>query len=408
MQLFCGLHRPDNMHLLPIKNHSMLYHKINTLKNSLSNRTSILVSPFFLMLLILNCQPAPDEDPLAAIIEQQLDSLLLDPSLTSVSMGIITADKVYTHHKGKLPNGQMPDDNTCYEIASITKTFTGLLLAHAIAEGKAEIDDDIRNYLEGSYPNLAYKDQPITFRHLVTHQSGLPHLFPEQKGLFDQPDWDQLPFDINRLQEGFTKEQFFEHLQSFQLDTLPGEQFTYSNAGANLLGYLLENIYDQPFEELLEGKILAPLQMDGTAIRLGQIDPSCLAQGQNVNRLKMPSRAEKGMMAEGGIISNVEDMVKYMALYLDTENPVVSVAKQELWNGKYGDFEAGLFWQIFKNGAQPDRIFQNGGAYGTSSWMTIIPERKIGIFLVTNTAGPDVHQNLSLTVDKLLSNVNLQ
>lgn len=370
-------------------------------KRDLISIRLIQACSLLLMFLYLSCEHSPAADPLMNHIDQELDSLLQNTALTSVSVGVIKGEKIYTQHKGKLLNDERPNDHTCYEIASLSKTFTGLLLAHALVEGKVEIDDDIRNYLEGNYPNLAYENQPITFRHLVTHQSGLPHLFPAQEGLFDQPDWDQLPFDINQLQEGQTKEQFFEQLQSFQLDTLPGEAFIYSNAGANLLGYLLENIYQQPFEELLEEKVLTPLQMNETTIHLAEVAANCLAQGQNANKLKMPPRAEKDMMAEGGIISNVRDMVKYMSLYLETENPLVSTATQELWNGKYGDFEAGLFWQIFKDGDQPDRIFQNGGAYGTSSWVTIIPEKKWGIFIVTNTAGPDVHQALSMYVDEI-------
>jgi len=370
-------------------------------KRDLISIRLIQACSLLLMFLYLSCEHSPAADPLMNHIDQELDSLLQNTALTSVSVGVIKGEKIYTQHKGKLLNDERPNDHTCYEIASLSKTFTGLLLAHALVEGKVEIDDDIRNYLEGNYPNLAYENQPITFRHLVTHQSGLPHLFPAQEGLFDQPDWDQLPFDINQLQEGQTKEQFFEQLQSFQLDTLPGEAFIYSNAGANLLGYLLENIYQQPFEQLLEEKVLTPLQMNETTIHLAEVAANCLAQGQNANKLKMPPRAEKDMMAEGGIVSNVRDMVKYMSLYLETENPLVSTATQELWNGKYGDFEAGLFWQIFKDGDQPDRIFQNGGAYGTSSWVTIIPEKKWGIFIVTNTAGPDVHQALSMCVDEI-------
>lgn len=370
-------------------------------KRDLISIRLIQACSLLLMFLFLSCEHSPAADPLMNHIDQELDSLLQNTALTSVSVGVIKGEKIYTQHKGKLLNDERPNDHTCYEIASLSKTFTGLLLAHALVEGKVEIDDDIRNYLEGNYPNLAYENQPITFRHLVTHQSGLPHLFPAQEGLFDQPDWDQLPFDINQLQEGQTKEQFFEQLQSFQLDTLPGEAFIYSNAGANLLGYLLENIYQQPFEQLLEEKVLTPLQMNETTIHLAEVAANCLAQGQNANKLKMPPRAEKDMMAEGGIVSNVRDMVKYMSLYLETENPLVSTATQELWNGKYGDFEAGLFWQIFKDGDQPDRIFQNGGAYGTSSWVTIIPEKKWGIFIVTNTAGPDVHQALSMYVDEI-------
>ena len=80
----------------------------------------------------------------------------------------------------------------------------------------------------------------------------------------------------------------------------------------------------------------------------------------------------------------------------------MAIAHQHLWNGKYGDFETGFFWQINKNGVQPDIIFQNGGAFGTSSWVSFIPEQKLGVFIVTNIAGPDIHQKLSEATNKIL------
>lgn len=67
-----------------------------------------------------------------------------------------------------------------------------------------------------------------------------------------------------------------------------------------------------------------------------------------------------------------------------------------------GDFENGIFWQIFKDGDKPDRIFQNGGGFGTSRWLTIIPQSRSGVFIVTNVAGPNVHQKLKESADRIL------
>ena len=142
--------------------------------------------------------------------------------------------------------------------------------------------------------------------------------------------------------------------------------------------------------------------MRKTQISVEAIDTSKLAYGINMNGNPMPIRAEKDMMAEGGILSSTEDMLKYLQFHLDTTSAVTRAARQELWNGQFGDFEAGLFWQIFKDGDRPDRIFQNGGAYGTSSWVTLIPESQLGVFLVTNFAGEGVHQQLNQLADGIL------
>lgn len=187
------------------------------------------------------------------------------------------------------------------------------------------------------------------------------------------------------------------------MDTVPGANFGYSNAGPNLLGYLLENMYQKPYEDILKEKILTPLKMSETELHIEAVDTSQFAYGINMNGNRMPIRAEKGMMAEGGLLTTSGDMIKYMQFHLDTTSAVALATRQELWNGQYGDFEAGLFWQIFKDGDRPDRIFQNGGAYGSSSWITLIPELQLGVFLVTNFAGEGVHQQLNQLADGILN-----
>ena len=162
--------------------------------------------------IVFSCQKGYQDPPLPVTIENKLDSLLLNTEFDAVSIGIIDGKQRYIAHKGQLLNAESPTDETLYEIASITKTFTGTLLAHAIHDNKVQLDEDIRKYLNGSFPNLAYNNQPITFHHLVTHQSGLPNMFPDVKGLFDNPDWDKLPFRINELQKDYSKEDFFEAL----------------------------------------------------------------------------------------------------------------------------------------------------------------------------------------------------
>lgn len=363
--------------------------------------TGILLS---IIILATSCKDQISVPNVPESIANQIDTLLTQDDIGALTIGIVKQDTLYKIHRGTLLTGEVPTDQTLYEIASITKTFTGTLLAKAIVDKKANLDDDIRLYLSEEYPNLEYNGYPVTFKHLVTHQSGLPLIFPDEEGMLEEPiDWDKLPFKFNKLQQNFSKEQFFESLHQFQLDTIPGNQFTYSNVGANLLGYLLENIYDKPFDLLLEQYIFQPLEMNQSSIRLSEVDKNRLAKGLNASKLEMPYRVEKSMNAEGGIITNVEDMIKYMQYHLNTDDLIVATSHQELWGGQYGDYEAGLFWQIFKNGENPDRIYQNGGAFGTSSWMTLIPELEIGIFLVTNSSGQNVHQKLSEAADKILS-----
>ncbi|MEL6989348.1 MAG: serine hydrolase domain-containing protein, partial [Bacteroidota bacterium] len=346
------------------------------------------------------------EDVTKQMMHLQLDSFLLDEEIKSYSAGVIYKGETYTFHDGKLLNGKSPDDSTLYEMASLTKTFTGTLLAEAIAENKIKLEDDIRNYLDGSFPNLQYKNQPILVKHLVLHESGLPRMLPNRPALFENPDFNTLPNKINALQSGYTKSNFMNDLTEVQIDTFPGSVFNYSNTGANLLGYILENLYGQDYETILKGKIFQPLKMNNSIIDRKNNDLSKLADGQNIEGFRMPFMVNKGISAEGGIISNTKDMLAYCAYHLaEDKSEVIQIAHQHLWGGKYGDFESAFFWQVNKRGEAPDLYFQNGGAFGTSSWITLIPEEDFAIFLVTDVSGPQIHQKMNQSVEKLIEKI---
>ncbi|NRA50525.1 MAG: beta-lactamase family protein, partial [Phaeodactylibacter sp.] len=235
----------------------------------------------------------------------------------------------------------------------------------------------------------------IRVKDLVTHRSGLPLLFPHDEGLYEQPlDWDKLPFRINQLQAGFNRLRFFESLNQFALDTIPGSKTLYSNAGVNLIGYLLEDLYNQPFDDLLSDKILIPLGMSNTSIKLSEVDTNALARGFNDHKLEMPFRVEKEMNAEGGIISTVGDMVKYLDYHLNSNAAVVSRAHERLISDSVFTYHQGLFWHLSDEQSKPFDLYQLGGAFGTSSWIGMSTASKTGVFIVSNCSGVEVHDKL--------------
>lgn len=380
---------------------------------------------FFLLLTISASSQIAEKEARASVADQQvlgssttvdfrnsvedlLDTLLANEIFRSVSVGVIKNGKVYKFHRGKLMDGKVPTDNTLYEIASLTKTFTGTLLAKAILDNKVKLNDDINNYLPEPFPNLVYEGQFITFKHLVTHRSGLPGFLPNKPELFVNPDYDKLPFELYKLQSGFSRTMFWKELHQVRLDTIPGYKFSYSNAGANLLELLLERMYGISYEALVKMHILTPLKMNNTYIGISQENAGLAVKGKNTNGVEMPLQASKELNGEGGVISTLNDMLNYMQFHLQKNNAVVKLSHQELLNGRYKDFENGMFWQIIKNGDKPDTIFQNGGAFGTSSWMSLIPQTNTGVFIITNISGPKVHQKLSATVDQIVELINLK
>lgn len=330
-------------------------------------------------------------------IEGQIEKLISgNKEIESVSVGLIYPDGEIELHKGVLLDGSKPNSESLYEIASLTKTFTGALLVIALDERKINLDDDIRNYLPDNLDNLEYLGEPITFRHLVSHRSGLPLFFPFQEDLFQHEiNWDKLPFEWNDLQDGFSRNDFFNCLSNYVLTRKPGSSVEYSNVGANLVGYLLEAIYQKSYSELLNEYFFQPLKMYDTKINLSEDDLIHLVKGVNSNNLVMPTRVVKDMNAEGGLKSSVRDIIKYMKYHLSFESDSSTVMHEAVVGGD--DFHRGVFWQL----EGKDLIYQHGGAFGTSSILDLDLNSGIGVFLVTNSAGPEVHFKLSDCIDQI-------
>ena len=192
-----------------------------------------------------------------------------DPRSVGLSVGVIHGGATRSHHFGSVSKGRraLADDRTVYPIASLTKTFAGTLLAQAQREGKLKLDDDIRTYLDGDYPNLAFERQPIRIHHLVNHVSGLPRLLPdkpEASPAFQSPI--PYPDRLRTLVAATTRADFYAGLHRVELTAPPGTHFQYSNAAAQLAGDILERLYGSDFESLVTRRIAAPLGMRDTFI----------------------------------------------------------------------------------------------------------------------------------------------
>ena len=364
-------------------------------------RPFLVGSGLLLLLGACTSNAVNQTDPIDDLVESGLDSLRSKGDFKAISLGLVIGEEERMYHLGALPSGEEPTDETLYEIASLTKTMTGTLLAGVVSRGQVSVEEDVRTYLPGTYPGLEFAGQPIRLKDILLHTSGLPRMFPVADHLFKAPDFNQLPGQINDLQQGYSKEQFLEALREYKLDTLPGTRMNYSNAGANVIGFCLEEIMGERYADLLDKYLFSPLGMQDSRMIGSDLGGKNLALGYNDQGLEMPLMATKYMSAEGGVLSSTRDMIEYMKFHLNQEDMITQTAQQPLWQGQYGDFDAGFFWQLRNRGDSGTEVFQNGGAYGTSSWMSLFPEEELGIFVVTNLSGPTVHQTLNLFVDQL-------
>jgi serine-type D-Ala-D-Ala carboxypeptidase/endopeptidase len=304
-------------------------------------------------------------------VESAARAFVADPRAAGLSLGVLRDGKAFTYHFGHLERGKTPppDDRTIYQIASITKTFTGTLLAQAAVEKKVRLDADVRGYMSGSYPGLEFQGHPIVLYQLVNHRTGLPFVLP------DVP-----PERANEVLRGQTKAAFFEQLRHVTLDAAPGETFRYSNAGAQLAGYILEGIYGVSYEDLLRHKITQPLGMADTVITLGPTQRARLAKGYDGEGRLAPGIPDE-LQAAGALKSTVADMLIYARWHLAERDPAVILTHQPTLTE--GNYSAGLNWQMLR--AHGRRlIWQEGHVPGFLSYCVVIPELDLGVILLAN------------------------
>lgn len=342
--------------------------------------------------------------PTDQILQKKAQAFLESSIAHSLTVAIYYQGQETIAHFGELdPHMRNPPTReTVYEIASVSKTFAGLLAAKAVLDGKLTLDTDIRKFLEGPYPNLEKEGIPITVKHLVTHTSGLPD---EHKGisqLAHQPS--EVPLWQRRFlgEKLYSKSRFLSDLQTLSLGSTPGTHFQYSNLGTNLMAHILERIYGQSFETMVRAHIWNPASMKDTHMTLSGSQRYHLANGYNEEGLLMPPLPLGYTLwgAEGGVKSTAPDMIRYMRFLLAKPNPLVAEAQKRLHRLDNG-YWMGYFWWVInlKNGVNDisgiKTIRHDGGATGTRNVFRVYPEHDLGIWVVTNIVGKDIFNELT-------------
>lgn len=314
----------------------------------------------------------PEEHLILQSIEKNGKAFIENELINSVSIGVYKEGETYTRHFGELDKGKgnQPNDNTRYSVASITKTMTAIIASKAVLEKKLGLDDDVRNYLGGDFPNLEYKGNPIKVRHLLTHMSGLPS---DAKGI------DKM-YDENNYTMPYSKKDFFKDLKTEKIDTLPNTKYNYSNLATVLISYVLEDIYKKPFETMLSENIFQPADMTTTKLKLSNEESEELELGYTQNGEKATYVPLALTGADGFATSTIADLMKYIKFQLNEKNPLVKESHRKLYDGNW---MMGYYWNIVNDG---DNIyyFHFGNAPGTTTYFVIYPKYNMGISVISN------------------------
>lgn len=209
-------------------------------------------------------------------------------------------------------HAEVAPQDVIFEIGSISKVFTGILLAHAVKEGKLSLDDTLTQRLPVKFAHASTGG--ITLRQLATHTSCLPRL-PGNMTTATAAD-PYAPYDDKAL---------FEYLASAKLEGKPPCASVYSNLGFGILGVVLETAYGKPWAALVQEKIAGPLGMTDTVQDLTPAQRTRFAEPWSKDQRTQPW-SFKAMAGAGALRSSLADMSRFAdALLAGSKGPLGAV-----------------------------------------------------------------------------------
>ncbi|MCI1122136.1 serine hydrolase domain-containing protein [Stenotrophomonas maltophilia] len=361
------------------------------------------------VLLAVGCEgrKAPPND-VGAAVDEAAHALIEQPLLHSASIGVVYRGKTFIRHRGEMVAGKpdVPTDATLYEIGSLSKTLAGTLMARAVLEGRVGLEDDVRSYLQGDYPNLQYQGQPIRVRHLLSHTSGLPNMLPERANTVLEDFTDhRVPGELSALYAHYGKPDFLRDLHAVRIPRMPGKEYAYSSAGTELTAHILEGVYKTDYTSLLRGFFSDAAAMTSIGIKLGNAEKDRLAIGYHSdNPVPTSPMPQLPWGASGNVKATVPDMVKYLQFQL-ANGPVVQESHRTL--ARFDDeFSIGYFWNIVAGDRQKGVYYaHHGGVPRSQCYIYIMPEHDLGIFVITNQSGDRTARAMEAAIDTLVGRI---
>lgn len=332
----------------------------------------------------------------------RLESFVLErmreTRLPGLSIAVVRGSEViYARGFGfrDLERGLPATPNTIYGIGSVTKSFTALAIMKLVEEGKLSLDDPVSKYVP---LDLRIRGEPVRIHHLLTHTTGLPALAYAEAYIRGMLGLNQVWCPIASPDDIIT---FMRGSEEWAV-ARPGERFHYLNEGYVLLGLIISKVSGVPYEEYVRRRILEPLGMRRTYFRREEVeqDPD-VATPYIIDRegRHVPSRFPYGITADGGLLSNVMDLSRYLMMYLNRgrlgdvevvsreyielmERPHVKLPFEWLGGDSYG---YGLI--IHPNFLGRKLVEHSGSVLVYTAFIGYVPEEKVGVAVLANASG---------------------
>jgi CubicO group peptidase (beta-lactamase class C family) len=336
-------------------------------------KSKIVLSLF----LFVACKITLAQTTLPDAVRSNIQARIDNGSNTAIVVGIIDVKGTtyYSFGVKSLKTKEAVNENTVFEIGSISKTFTGILLADRVIKGEAKLDDPLQNYLPTGVTAPTRNGESIKLVHLSNHTSALP----------------RLPGNLNPANPAnpyadYSEKQLYDFLSSYALTRDIGSKYEYSNYAAGLLGHALATKKGSSFEQQVIDVIANPLDLNDTRITLTPAMKKNLAAGYT-SGIEVANWGFNALAGAGAIRSTVADMAKFVSANMGIIKSKLYPALQLSHKNTITDGSApkvGLGWHI-EGAGESEIVWHNGGTGGYRSFIGFTKNGKIGVVVLTNS-----------------------
>jgi CubicO group peptidase (beta-lactamase class C family) len=324
----------------------------------------------------------PIPEPMQGELDRRFVPLISSARVAAAVVGLRRGENAYYRAYSDPDAEAAIDDRTVFEIGSISKTFTALLLAQLVLGGEVELEEPVSRRL----PELDREPSP-TLLDLATHRSGLPRL-----------PLGMLPAVISRAPDPYARwneQRLLSGTRHTPSRSSPGTSSRYSNLGFALLGLALSRATGASYGELIREQICAPLGMADTGVGTSAGNDGRVAPGHDYFGAKATSWNMAAFSPAGGIRSTAADMQRYLTAQMDPDRTPFGAAIRfaqeprrvfqpaQLLPGSAGPRRIGLAWITSPMDDGHELVWHNGGTGGYGSFIGWSPEA--GIVALTNS-----------------------
>lgn len=300
--------------------------------------------------------------------------------VAGVVAGVVRGDDRLVRSFGVSGTNHRLGPDSVFEIGSITKTFTAVLLADMAERGQVTLEDPIGAYLPSDVPTPSKGGRQIELLDLATHTAGLPsvprnmvpHLLRNRSNPYAH----------------YSQSELYGGVEKARIKRSIGRRFRYSNFGFGLLGHVLERAAGESYEKLVIERVCLPLGMPDTSIGVGPDVRPLLVQGHS-RKKPVPAWDLPAFAGAGALRSNASDMLRFLKAHLEPQNtslaPALLTAQEPRRPIKIGKREVCLAWLRSKNESGNWVTWHNGGTGGFASFAGFSREAGVGLVVLSNS-----------------------